>query len=297
MALAAVLSAMKELILDAPALPEEQSVREKYIKKSFPDLKDTEAEDLAKIPPAKFKIYTNSIFSSERDLIQTNFGMTIEYLKKYWKEEARGEFNLFQIIKELHKKRPWKSTHTVDLGRNFVDFVKNDLKRIQKKAPFINELAEMELLLRIVRRSSDDEIMPKHSLTGADISAKTVEEILNLSYIIPTCVEFTVFNYSLIEARSAFVDSDKKDLPKKIKPRKEFCSLSRNFEALQRWTEYDENFYDILSTHERQKPQPLSVLAEKFLEKSDDSRSEEDLFKEFIEVVYRCIKTGVLIVK
>ena len=42
---------------------------------------------------------------------------------------------------------------------------------------------------------------------------------------------------------------------------------------------------------------PLSLLAEKFLEGADQTKSEEDLFKEYIEIVYRCIETGVLVVR
>lgn len=296
MALAALLSAMKEIILDIPDLPEGQDERQAYIKKSFPKLSEHEAEDLAKIQPSKFKIYTNSIFSSERDLLKRNFAMTIETLQKYWGNLSNKPFNMLQLVKDLHKISPWKSTHTVDLGRNFVEYIKNDLKKIKEYAPFIFELAEMELLLRLVRRSPDDGIMPKNSLALDELNAMTVEALLDLNYQIPTCVEFTDFNYDLIEARASFNENDKKT-PEFIAPKKIYCSLSRNRDALQRWTEYAENFYQILKTDIRGTPLPLAGLAEKFLETADQRKSEEDLFKEFLETVYRCVETGVLVIQ
>ncbi len=293
MALAAVLSAMKDLILIAPELPNEQSERLVYINKTFPALSDSEAEDLAKINPDKFKIYTHSIFSAERDLIARNFSMTIEYLKRYWQESFGQSFDLLRLAKDLHKKKPWKSSTSVDLGKIFLEFLNEDCYAILSKAPFLTELADMELSLRISRRSPDDQIMPHDSADISTLTSMTVEEILNLNYLIPSNVQFKEFNYNLIAARSAFITD--RLLPEDIETKKIYSSLSRNRDAYQRWSEYPQEVYLALTSQELQKPYSLSILAEEFLKSSDGSKSEIDLFKEFIAIIVHSSEAGTIV--
>ena len=97
MALAGVLSAMREIILDAPELPEDQTARLKVFEKSFPQLTPSEREDLSKISPEKFGIYTTSIFVGEKNIIANNFPMTVKVLETYWPSESEGKFSLFKL--------------------------------------------------------------------------------------------------------------------------------------------------------------------------------------------------------
>ena len=300
MALAQLLSAMKDIILDVLSMPEEQKEREVFLKKTFLELSQNELEDLSKINPAKLRLYSNSIFSGEKDLIHRNFPMTVAYLEKYWNLVSKDDFSLFKLIKNIHKTKPWKSYSTVDLGRNFVDFINQEFVNIISRVPFLPELAEMELLLRIVRRSPDDKIMPKDSLSLTAISSMTVEKILDLNFLIPTCVEFSVFSYDLISERAAFVENNDY-LPDTIMRKNLYCSLSRNRECLQRWTMLPQSLFNALKTLPRYENTPLSLLAEKFLDAANQNSAnhgadEESLFREFIGIIYRSMENGMIVV-
>ena len=295
MALAALLSAMKEIILSCPVMPEEEEQRRLYLKDNFPKLSSEEVEDLSKISPKKFQIYSNSIFSGERNLIKRNFPMTIAALANLKPDRYSKDSDLTKLLKDLHKQHPWQSTQTVELGKNFVAYIKGLPRDLISKAPYLAELAEFELQLRIVRRTPDDEIMPADSLSEKELSSMTVEAVLGLKYLIPSFVIFAEFDYDVPAARQYFT-SNKRILPESIGKKFTCSAISRNAEGLPRWRELNREIYRLLQAKERKKPHNISEIVETLLSTEGQLKDEIQLFKSFMDLLSKLIASGVVVV-
>lgn len=296
MALPAVLSAIREIILNEPELPRVEGERRLKIRAIFPQLTAEEADDLARINPDGFTVYTSSIFSGERNLLFRNFPMTIEYLRRNWKVISQGDFDILSLTKAVHRKYPWKSSSPVELCRNFKLFIKSELGEIVTAAPFIPDVAKLELMLRIVRRSPDNEIMPTESLQAEELARLTVGEVLSRSFIIPTFVELSTFSYDAVAARSEYL-SQGKFTPETVSERVNYQALSRNRDCDLKWCELPRPIFLFLSKSPRAQKIPLSDLAEEFISTSAAAEDEQAAFREFIGLVANSINSGVMIIQ
>src|SRR5690606_2413027 len=142
---------------------------------SFEGLSDKELDDLAKIDPRGFRIYSNSIFVGEKRLIDNNFPLSINAIRRFWRELYGERFDLLWLVKKLHKVKPWHSTATTVLCRNFCEFICERYPELLSAAPYLEELLEFELLSRKIRRAPDDPLC-KSAITLSEFAALSVEE-------------------------------------------------------------------------------------------------------------------------
>ncbi|MCO6431487.1 MAG: hypothetical protein J5J00_11555 [Deltaproteobacteria bacterium] len=293
MSLSSVLSAMRQIILDAPALSADQSERLAAFKNLFPELTSEEAEDLSKVPPAKFGIYTTSIFAGERNLLQNNFPMTVALLKEAWKRCFGEELSLFKFAKEMHRVKPWTSTASTLLGRNFVEYLRDYLPQVLQDSPFLAELAELELFIRKVRKQRNGAFEACNGLAPENLAEMTVEMVMELEFIVPKCALFKQLGYDLISIRHEFM-KDGSALPDHVPATPTAAAVGRNREGHPRCIALSQEIYSYLSVREKEKQQPIEELAEVYVGSQPPSLSEEELFSGFIAEVVRLAHNGVI---
>jgi len=279
MALAAVLSAMRELILDIDSIPYIESDRQTSYANWFPDLAPEELEDLAKIPPKKLKIYTATIFTGESSVFKNHFKMTIKILDKAWQELNLSPLNLVQFTKLVHKKRPWKSYQTQNLVDNFQQVIANDLPDLIQAYPYLPDLALVEATAVKIKRKPDTD-QTKNAVTLSEILDKTVQELMSLKLSVkPSChfltLNFDVYNsYYMFYTKQVGFNEPEESL--------NYVLGSRNSDNEVRWTRVSQAIFDLLKT---QREVLLGTLAEAFLSDCPSDAALEDNFQEFIKLV------------
>src|SRR5690606_16960159 len=72
MALHAVLSAVRQILLDFDTLPASAHARMSLYRERFKDLSTEEVEDLARIPSEKLAIYQETIFVGESNILRNH---------------------------------------------------------------------------------------------------------------------------------------------------------------------------------------------------------------------------------
>lgn len=292
MALADVLSAMRSIILDTPALSSDELERRSQYRALFSGLSDHELIDLAKIDPSKFTIYTTSIFIGERNLLRDNFPLTIKLLERSWPVEFGGAFDLFQFVKELHRRRPWRSTDTVVLGENFRLCITEDLTALRRHEPALPDAALFELRIREIKKWPDDPIEARDSLTPGDLATRTVDGLVALEYVIPSCVRFEMFSYDLRTARRAVVNGEAP--AETFKEQESALAGARDRDQYVTWLSLAPEIHDLLAAQPRAAKQPLYAVAECLADKNP-ALSEHDLFEKFLELTVALINNGVIV--
>jgi len=297
MALAGVLSAMRELILDFDEIPATEGERIKAYRKLFPALEIEEVEDLAKIPGEKWGTYTSSIFNGEREVLRNRFNITLTVLEKNWQAVFGEVFNSYRVIRQLHKARPWKSSVTQALGENFCIFISEELSELVVQAPEIESVARLELLNLSIRRDLDDASGgPRDSIDREQFGRLTVAEVMDLGFTIPSCVKFEIFEFDAVEAYHYFYRHEEL-LPDTVEEKTVFGAGARNSDNCPRWLEVTEGVFTFLDGLDRSVPERLSSLAEAYLEDCADGITEEDVFVGMLEQVVNLVETGVIVVR
>lgn len=294
MSLAGVLSAMRVIILDDPDLPPDGGKRLEFFRTKFPDLTDHEAEDLAKMPPDRIRIYTNSIFIGEKRLIESNFPMTLAVLKKHWGRVFPAEFDCLEIVKDLHKHYAWKATDTVALGSNFVRYVADKFAPITALAPHLNEVSRFELIHREVKKSPDDICTAAESLRVSDIAGIKVEDLLRLKCMIPRCARFESFDFDIKNFRNSFIEN-KQALPGTIDERPVLYCCSRGRNTMPRWTVLHPATFSFLEKRKRGDFFEIEELAGACAEAEGADKTETELFASFIAFLKVLLDHGVII--
>jgi len=296
MALKDFLSAVRVIILDLEDLPEEYGKRHALYRHTFPKLLAEEIEDLAKIDPQRFKTYTTSIFLGESGILDNHFDLTLALLKKHWGEFFPGEFDKYTLVRALHKARPWDSSRAHGFAKNFLSFLSDDLPALRSKYPVILDAARLELLNLEVKRHPNPQFSAQHSLAKEDIAALAVAELLNLPFYIPPYARFGRFAYDVTTARRALLMNEGK-LSSEISHTETFCIGGRTVKNLARWINLPQEVWLFLQGRANSSAVELGALAEQFIGSADQSRPEEILFREFMELLLNLMDGGIVVVR
>lgn len=296
MGLHEIQSALRQLILDAPDLPKDKDSRERLYKDIFPLLTKDEIEDLAKMPPSGIKVYTSSVFSGERGLIDNNFPMSVKILYRFWNEAYSSKFSLLEFVKSLHKKKPWKTTSAVELGENFVSYIKEELSVLHSYAPYLSDIAQLELLIRKIRKFPDQTLSADQSLSIENLKALTVDKLLEMNFEIPNYVSLYKFDFDVVSAHSYYIKNDD-SLPEVTTQKATFVALGRDRSAFPRILSISSLIFNFLSSQTRTIPISLSLLAETFISDCNQEKEEAQIFSEFMQLLLDLIEHGVIVVK
>ncbi|MEZ4753007.1 MAG: hypothetical protein R3A13_01690 [Bdellovibrionota bacterium] len=294
MALAGVLSAIKELVLDAPTLPDSLTDRQALYADRFSSLSKEEIEDLAKIDPEKLGIYTMTIFKGEKSGLNNHFKMTLGLLKRNWSKLNSTPYNEFELVKQLHKVRPWKSNKFRDLAENFKIFLLEDQPKYKENIPELSDVLSYETTVMDTRRFKNAGLEAKDSLQVKALSEMKVPDLLKLHYQVPSYNHFLQFSYDIISA--GIYQKKEKTLIQTFNQGNQFAICSRNIELITRWTELPEVFWNTLKSNERSKNYELSELADLADEIMPDAKNEEELFANFFAYIAKLVERGAVII-
>ena len=203
MSLSDVLSATKDLIYSHIELPPDMEDRLALYRNRYPALTTEEVEDLAKMEPARIRIYTGTVYAGERNTLRMHFPMTFNLIRR----AAGGQFDSMAMTHAMHEEFPWTGYATQDLAEKFVCFVEKELSprgpgdraaRVPEPGsiiariipegaswtpePFLLGSVKLELDELIIARAIDSS---GSYLDPASLATLTVGQLLELELLIP----------------------------------------------------------------------------------------------------------------
>lgn len=295
MALANVLSALRVLILDGLDIPEELQAREGLYREKFPALTSLELEDLVKIPPSKFDIYTGTIFAGNRSVLSSHFPVSFALIEKDWAKTNKEKFNRYTFVQNLHEKRPWKSNETTSLAKSFIDYLSLDRKDLSQEIPGLLEMAEFERLSLVIKRERDLYVDSKDLVLTKDLSTLTVDQLLELEFNIPYCLRIAEFTYDVRSFRESFFKNDR-TIKSKLEKKDILVAGARNRYNSLAWKEIEKPSKIFFEKAESGSKHKLSRLAEIYVEKISD-QSEEEVFYQFLADTTKLIEIGGILLR
>ncbi len=291
MALAAVLSAMRSLILDAPPLPANQGDRIVALREMFPSLSQDEVEDLSKMEPARLQIYTTSIFNGESDLLGSCYKATVALLSRSL-ETREKNLNLLSFVQSLHHFHPWKTATTEGLVENFARGLADPRIEVGPLRRELVECSRFERHLFYARRTRSIDCDPKGSLQLGDLAELTVGEILELRWRMPQTVFFDTFAFDLGRFLAAFRRDG--SLPAVLDEREVEIVFSRDRENMVRWREFEPALFAYFQRCGTTGG-VLADMAGAVLNDLPESTPEDEGFRKFLEALRSAIECGVIV--
>ena len=293
MALAGVLSAMRELLLDKDDLPSSVEERLSTYREWFPDLTDEEIDDLAKIPGEKIKVYTGTIFQGESSVIANHLEVTLAIVRTYWKEITGQRFDTYRFIRRTHKSRPWKDNTTNGLLENVMRHIKEDIPQLQSLAPWVTDMADFEYLRLQIKRTPDETPDIRSSLSREDLANVTVEELLGLTMLRSETSRLQTFPYDVVSAYMHYYRHDE-TLPDEVEKKTTYAVGGRGRNQLSQWYLCDALLYSYLQELPIGQATMVESLAAFFLENLQH-KPQEEVFQEFIKTLADLNDIGVLL--
>ncbi len=196
-----ILSAMRELILDADDGPTAPPARRAWIGERFPTLTPTEADDLASVPAERFGVYTETIFAGERSMLRWAFPMSMAAIGRILHEcdasQPIGHLQ-YDLVRELHRFRPWQSHSIRDLARGFRAFVEVEREDLLETWLGLADLIAFEQAELEVFYAADE---PHVCLRPDEWAGLSVEALLMSAIVIPTHVQIIETRFDAIALR------------------------------------------------------------------------------------------------
>ncbi len=290
MALHAVLSAFRQIVLDELGLPETASEREALYSRLFPGLSGPEVQDLAQMSPARLAIYTSSVFSAEGNILKNAFPLTLATIESSWPKEW-GEHSGRALAQRIHKAAPWRGIHSMTLGESLQAFVERERVEHFVSLPWLSEAALLEQAMLEIRRAPNELIGPQTEAELDFFSTRNVSELLEQQVYVPSLVRGVELSFDLLAARKELLATGKLVVPIKLSQRLvgarpkdygvQFVALPHEVHSLM--------------VKSRGEVIPLSSIAEAFLTSSEDSeKSEDEVFRIFYSAIRSLIAVGAL---
>ncbi len=295
MALSDVLSAMRVLLLDSPALPADDQQRKKWFESTFPRLSPEEIEDLSQISPERFELYRGTIFAGERTLLKNHFPVTFSLLSSRTKERNGKNFNALELVKDLHKKRPWKANTTAALASNFVDYLSSDRADLMELVPEISDISRLEIETLRISRSDAPEGEENHLTTISQIDRMSVEELLELQFRLGPTAQLEEFTYDVLTLRSSFYQHHR-EVPSTPTEKKKLWVVGARDRTLHvKWLSITDEVFELLSAS-KNALNPLYKLAGAVASSLTDEQSEKEQFQEFLRITFYLVQSGAIVV-
>jgi hypothetical protein len=294
MALAEFLKAFKDIIVANQNLPESQTERFDLFRSRYPALSELEVEDLAKIPPNRFGIYTGTICRGEANILANRFPVTFAGLRSFYLACKTQPFNSFLLLVELNQQYTWKSYQTNELADNFVAYVQ---KLVSAECAehqcfqWIPEMADFEGRLVKIKKSKN--ILDQVFFNWQQLTNLSVQECLKLQ--IRTSVDAIQIraNYDLPSIQKSFRSNDK-CLPTLISKNPSFVWIGRNQRLFSRAKRVEAAENEFLSST-LCKPRNLEEYCSVLLESQPELATQPELlFSNSLERVRELVMSGIL---
>lgn len=297
MALAGVLSAVRELILDDVAIPANQDERRTAYRERFSTLSADEIDDLAKMDPQRLGIYTTSVFSAESSILKNYFPCTMAIVEKHYEDAIGTPFDSFRFCRAIHATFPWRGIHSDGLGRCFLNYLSSCCAGLLVKEPALLEMAALEQASLEIRKAPNGSYRAQPGLMSEIIATMTVDALLETPIIVPQLVHRLDCHFQVRYARSYFLSHDR-TLPDCIA--EGACSLvgGRPADYGSAWEEVPSSLADlIISLQSESDPaqRSISALASRFVECVPEA-AESEVFNDFIKMLGTLVQAGVVVV-
>ena len=291
MALAAILSAFRQLVLDGIELPPTQDERAALYSKKFQGLSPEEIEDLSKMDPARLKVYTSSVFMAEGGILSTAFPLTLAILRRSW-PGSMGPFSPAEVAQRVHQVSPWRGIHSQSLGLSLRDFIEQQLAPLCKSEPELLEVVGFEQAALEIRKALNESVAPQSTEIFNQISNMKVQELLNCVAYVPTLLRCCLLHYDIQALRQHFLKTGELSA---IALRRHALIGARPFDYGVLWSEVPESVASLMMEHRGEISERLTLeeLAESYLQGASH-QSEEEAFNSFLLFVQELVKIGAL---
>ena len=296
MSLALTLSALRELIMDVREYPQSEAERFAWLSSRHPALSIEERQDLARIPPERLRLYTESIFASERSLLRRKFPLSFALLKQL--STAEGvPLDFYELARDLHSFRPWGSSSVPELARNFADFIRSKYSRYIEQEPLLGDALTLELACMVVARSPNGAFAAHQSANLSGVSELKLDTVLLAQCYIPEFVKLEQFGSDVI---SLFEDHRREEtiaLPPTYRHKMVFGVCSRDRSYRLHWCNVAPAMFGALSKMPRGEFFILAELAQEFLGRTPNPHDEIAVAAQFLRGVLELHSKGALLVR
>ncbi|NDC37336.1 MAG: hypothetical protein EBZ48_04715 [Proteobacteria bacterium] len=266
MTLAHTLSALREMILDVREYPDSIVERKEFLKSRYPGLSELESEDLARIPPERLALYTESIFASERGLLRAKFPISFALIKRA--ASACGEsIDFYDLARSLHDWRPWRSSRVPDLARNFADFIASQHAKWLESEPLLEDALQLELCGMEVARAPNDTLVAKNSARLSGSLELSLDALISMQGFIPAFVAHRSFSCDVTMLFDTF--RELRELPVSIESSgvTVFAICSRDADYVVHWSRVSPELSQAFGVIPRSVCFPLHELAEGYVQR------------------------------
>jgi hypothetical protein len=288
MALPAVLSAFRQLVLDGIDLPDTPAGRASLYKSRFTGLSPEEVEDLSKMEPERLALYTTSVFSAEGGILKSAFPLSLAIIEAKW-SESRGKFSPAKVARLVHKAAPWRGIHSMSLGESFGVFVRQECAEILESNPELGDAIRLEQATLEIRRAPNEEVPAQSPKVLERLSHLQVEALLEREVFIPNLIRSLTLGYDIIPVRRDLIESGRLSECSK-KDAVVVGARPQEYGVL--WVETNPHIAAFLSER-RGGCVSLGQIAEVFLDGVQQS-TDEEAFRAFYALVHELIGVGAM---
>ena len=269
MALADFLSAIRALILDDGVIGATAADRRAALAARFPRLSDDQLDDLADISPARLQVYTDLIFAGERSTLEWVYPVSLAVIGQLRADAGDGRpprLANFELVRALHRFRPWKSSSQRQLAADFEDFIRAERTEWTEAWPGIGELIDLERTELDIFYAED---VPHKRFTAQVcemLTAFSVEALLARSILVPPYAAIRSYEYDVPEFAQRFRKSSalRTPLPGSSPS---LAACGRNETSLMPdWVRLDEPAHRALDRLPRSTPIEINGFATAYLE-------------------------------
>lgn len=293
MPLADVLSALREIIItEASKIPQAREQREEFFKSRFPNLEPIEIEDLVKIPPERFAIYTRTVFTGEANVLAKHLPLFFLLLKENWHRTSNKSFTKRTLIQNTQKEFPWKSQNTYGLIKSVLSFLKKEHGILFDELPYLEDVLKLEKLTLRTKRAANNKKISKKEIKEEELKKLTVSSLLELDFRVSKNCQFLKTSYDIIAYRKDFYENEK-TLPLES-PSKEVLYLISHRDSKHKiyWSKLRDFSFNFLESLEKEKLYSLKKLARVFSENIKEE--EEKAFREFYNALSFLLRNEVI---
>jgi len=302
MALSDFLSAIRELILDDGLADSSMEQRRDSLEARFSRLSAEQLDDLASIPPKRLATYTDLIFAGERSTLEWVYPVTFEVIhliRAAGGDDRPPRLADFEMVRDLHRFRPWRSSSQRRLAADFAEFVRAE------RADWLGAWGGLEELVEFERAELDvfyaeDVAHERYTPQVAEsLVALSVEALMMRRIVLPAHVVVRRFRYDIANMvhryRQEGTISDALPSPE-ASPRLAACGRDPE-SLLTGWLELQAREFESLLRLPRDRGIEINDFATEYLESraGDEALDEQAAFAEFFELLMRLLGSGVLL--
>jgi len=255
-----------------------------------------EISDLAAVEPARMKIYTELVFSGEREMLRWVYPMSLAAIRRLHgvtAAEAR-EFD-YELTRDLHRFRPWRKPSVRLLAMNFQAFVNERRGKWPDAWPGLRELIDFERTDLEVYYAWDPEHRPLTPAEVEGLAGLSVEALMETPLLMPGYVALRRYGRDLPAWARRW--REEQTLPDDLDATGDvLLGCGRAIEGLHTdWLPLEEADYRLLLRVPRDAAVSVNDLATAFLEATPERGDERALFEAFLGRLVRWLRGGLLI--